>query len=107
MTRIAPIAPILLGGAFAWAHTGVMARVLIVLLLIIGRLAYVHTHEYRDCRWSRPGHHSGCWRCHGTGMTRRWGAWHTHKLALALRQAWAERKERWQQVPESAMAWPI
>ncbi|HEV3287490.1 MAG TPA: hypothetical protein VG123_00710 [Streptosporangiaceae bacterium] len=87
--------------------------VLIVLVLIGARLAWVHGHEYRKCRWCRPGgvvggsiiawlaghkprrrRRRGCWRCHGARLTRRWGAWHTHKLALALREAWAEWKDR-------------
>jgi hypothetical protein len=70
--------------------------VLTALVLIAARLAWVHTHEYRNCRWCRNEERKrpGCRRCKGTGMTHRWGAWHTHKLALALRQAWAERKER-------------
>lgn len=70
--------------------------VLIALVLIAARLAWVHTHEYRDCRWCRNerGQRRGCWRCKGTGMTRRWGAWCTHKLALAIRDVWAEWRER-------------
>lgn len=86
----------------------------VTLALIAGRLAYVHTHEYRDCRWCRPGgllggslparmaghkpgrrrRGRGCWRCKGTKLTRRWGAWHTHRLKLALREAWAEWRAR-------------
>ncbi len=70
--------------------------VLAALVLAVARLAWVHFHEYRDCRWCRGKRkrRRGCWRCHGTGMTRRWGAWHTHKLALALREVLAERRNR-------------
>jgi hypothetical protein len=96
-------------------------RVLIILLAVLVRLAWVHSHEYRGCRWCRRGGLVGgslpvrlagykpprrrrrgllwwrpasCPRCRGIRLTRRWGAWHTHKLALALREAWAEWKDR-------------
>jgi hypothetical protein len=54
--------------------------------------AWVHFHPYRTCRWCRDERKKrrGCWRCHGAGVTRRWGAWCTHKLALAVREVWAE-----------------
>jgi len=87
--------------------------VLVVLALIIGRLVFVHFRAYRTCRWCRPGgliggsliarlagneprrrRRRGCWRCHGHRLTRRWGAWHTHKLALALRETWDDWRDR-------------
>ena len=96
-------------------------RALIILLAVLARLAWVHVHEYRKCRWCRAGGLVGgslparlagyepprkrrrgllwwrpasCPRCRGIRQTRRWGAWHTHKLALSLREAWAEWKDR-------------
>lgn len=87
--------------------------ILIALALLAARLVYAHLRQYRPCRWCRPGgliggslparlaghkpgpgRKRGCWRCHGTRLTRCWGAWHTHKLALSLREAWAEWKDR-------------
>jgi hypothetical protein len=74
-----------------------MAHIALIVLVVIGaRLVYVHTHEFRTCRWCKDKRkrRRGCWRCKGAGITRRWGAWHTHKLAQALREAWAERRSR-------------
>lgn len=83
----------------------------IVLAVLVVRLAWVHFHEYRECRWCRRGgllggslparmaghkaprrRRKGCRRCRGTRLTRRWGAWHTHKLALSLQRALDERR---------------
>jgi hypothetical protein len=71
---------------------------------------------YRACRWCRPGGLLGgsvagrlagrlagrepgrrrrgrrCWRCKGTRLTRRLGAFHAHKVRQSLRQAWDERE---------------
>ena len=88
-------------------------RVLIILLAVLARLAWVHAHEYRECRWCRRGGLIGgsliarlaghkprrrrrrsCWRCRNTRLTRRLGAWHTHKLALSARRALDEWRER-------------
>jgi hypothetical protein len=81
-----------------------------VLLLILGRGVFVYFWPYRECRWCRPGgllggsvparmagHQPGrrrkrhCWRCRGTKLTRRLGAWHTHKVKDSLVRAWEER----------------
>jgi hypothetical protein len=82
----------------------------VILLLILGRAVYLHFRPYRECRWCRPGgllsgslparaagatpakrRKRGCWRCKGTRLTRRWGAYHVHKVKLSLMQAWDER----------------
>lgn len=82
----------------------------VVLVLIAGRAAFAYFWPYRPCRWCRPGGLLGgslparvaghkprrkrrrhCWRCHGKRLTRRWGAFHVHKVKLSLRQAWDER----------------
>ncbi len=82
----------------------------VVLVLVAGRAAFLHFWPYRQCRWCRPGGLLGgslparlagaepapgrrrrCWRCKGTRLTRRWGAFHVHKVRLSLIQAWAER----------------
>jgi hypothetical protein len=68
---------------------------------------------YRACRWCRPGGLLGgslparlagheperrrrrgrrCWRCKGTRLTRRLGAFHAHKVRQSLQQAWDERE---------------
>lgn len=83
----------------------------VVLVLIAGRAAFLHFWPYRPCRWCRPGGLLGgslparmagvkparrrkrrCWRCKGTKLTRRWGAFHVHKVKLSLIQAWDERE---------------
>ena len=67
----------------------------VALIVIVLWLAWVHFHPYRECRWCRRRRRRrNCWRCKGIGQTRRWGAWHTHKLVLALREAWAEWRDR-------------
>jgi hypothetical protein len=82
----------------------------VVLVVIAGRAAFLHFWPYRPCRWCRPGGLLGgslparlvgakterrrkrrCWRCRGTKLTRRWGAFHVHKVKLSLIQAWNER----------------
>jgi hypothetical protein len=82
----------------------------VVLVVIAARAAFLHFKPYRECRWCRPGGLLGgalparmagfkptrrrkrrCWRCKGSKLTRRWGAFHVHKVKLSLRQAWAER----------------
>ena len=81
-----------------------------VLAVIAGRAVFLHFWPYRPCRWCRPGGVLGgslpaqmarvkpakrrkrrCWRCKNTKLTRRWGAFHAHKVKLSLQQAWAER----------------
>ena len=81
----------------------------LVLLPIAGRALFLHFWPYRPCRWCRPGgvlggsvvarmagheaerRRGGCWRCRNTKVTRRWGAYHVHKVKLSLIQAWDER----------------
>jgi hypothetical protein len=66
----------------------------LVLVLIAGRGVYVYLKPYRECRWCRPGRRrrgARCWRCHGTRLTRRLGAWHAHKIRDSLQRAWQER----------------
>jgi hypothetical protein len=81
----------------------------VVLLAILGRAAFMYFKPYRPCRWCRPGgllggslparlaghkpkrRRRGCWRCKGRKLTRRWGAYHVHKVKLSLLQAWDER----------------
>ena len=66
-----------------------------VLALAVTRLIWVHFHPYKDCRWCRDKRRGArCWRCHRRRQVRRLGAWHTHKLALSLREAWAEWRAR-------------
>ena len=83
----------------------------VVLVLIAGRAVFLHFWPYRPCRWCRPGGLLGgslparpagvkperrrkrrCRRCKGTKLTRRWGAFHVHKVKLSLIQAWNERR---------------
>jgi len=66
----------------------------LVLLAILGRGLYVFIWPYRECRWCRNQHRRRgrrCWRCKGTRLTRRWGAWHAHKIKDSLVRAWQER----------------
>jgi hypothetical protein len=82
----------------------------VVLVAIAGRAAFLYIRPWRTCRWCRPGgvifgsvvarmlghelkgrRRRGCWRCRGRRRTRRWGAFHVHKVHLSLRQAWNER----------------
>ncbi len=82
----------------------------VVLVIITGRAAFLYFKPYRPCRWCRPGgllggswparlaghepgrhRRRGCWRCKGRRQTRRWGAFHVHKVKLSLIQAWDER----------------
>ena len=80
-------------------------------LALAGRGAFVYFKPFRTCRWCRPGgliggawlirhltstpgrprRRRGCWRCKGRRLTRRWGAWHVHKVKDSLIQAWDER----------------
>lgn len=82
------------------------------LLGIAGRLVFAYFLPYRTCRWCRRGGLIGgsvparlaghepkrkrrrrrCGRCKGTRLTRRWGAWHSHKIKDSIAQAWAERE---------------
>jgi hypothetical protein len=71
-----------------------------VLLGVLGRAAFLYFSPYRECRWCRPARMAGaspekrrrgCWRCGGTKLTRRFGAYHVHKVKLSLLQAWDER----------------
>ena len=89
----------------------VIEMIAVVLLAVAGRAVLVYFSPYRACRWCRPGgllggslparlagHRPGrrrkrrCWRCKGTRLTRRLGARHVHRVRLALRQAWQERR---------------
>jgi hypothetical protein len=93
--------------------TAALRDALIILGLVLGYLTWVHGHAYRECRWCRKGGLTGgsvaarvaghkpgrrrrgrCWRCHGRRLTRRWAAWATHKLAVSLREAWGEWRDR-------------
>jgi hypothetical protein len=47
---------------------------------------------YRTCRWCKKRRGRRCWRCKGTKLTRRLGAYHVHKVKLSLIQAWDERE---------------
>jgi hypothetical protein len=88
----------------------VLDLIALALVLITGRLAFVHFWPWRECRWCRPGGVLGgswlaravddtprrkrrrrCWRCKNKRLTRRWGAWHTHKAADSFRRALEER----------------
>jgi hypothetical protein len=81
------------------------------LLAVLGRGVFLLLAPYRECRWCRPGGPLGgslparlaghkpkrrrrrsCWRCRGDRLTRRWGAYHVHKVKLSLVQAWDERE---------------
>jgi hypothetical protein len=63
------------------------------MLGIAGRAVFVFFSPYRKCRWCRNRRQNrNCWRCHGTRMTRRFGAKHVHRVRLALSQAWEERR---------------
>lgn len=83
------------------------------LVFIAGRGVFLYFRPWRPCRWCRPGGLLGgsllaqmaghrpeqrkrgrhCWRCKGKGKkeTRRWGAWHVHKVKDSLIRAWQER----------------
>lgn len=92
--------------AGGWLHL-----VALGLLAILGRGVFLHFAPYRKCRWCRPGGFIGgsiparlighqperrrkrsCWRCGDQRLTRRWGAYHVHKVKLSLIQAWEERE---------------
>jgi hypothetical protein len=86
----------------------------VVLTVIAGRGVFLLFAPFRECRWCRPGgllsgswpgaafaHRAPrrrrgrrCWRCHGHRQTRRWGAYHVHKVKMSLVQAWDEREWR-------------
>jgi hypothetical protein len=62
------------------------------LTAILGWAVFVLVSPYRECRWCRDKpRRRGCWRCKGTKLTRRFGAWPVHKVKLSLIQAWDER----------------
>lgn len=65
-------------------------------LAITARLVYVHFKPYRTCRWCRNKRRrkQHCWRCKGTRLTRRLGAYHVHKAKLSLIQAMDEWRDR-------------
>jgi hypothetical protein len=65
----------------------------VVLLGALGWTAFVYLSPYYRCRWCRAFDRLGlrCRRCRGSKLTRRLGARAAHKVALSLRQAWAER----------------
>ena len=68
----------------------------IVLVIIAARALFVLVSPYRECRWCRNNarRRRGCWRCKGTKLTRRFGAWPVHKVKLSLVRAWDEREWR-------------
>jgi hypothetical protein len=61
------------------------------LLALLGRGVFVFFAPYR--RHRRCGGH-GCARCRGTGLKRRLGAYHVHKLKLSLAEAWQDWRAR-------------
>lgn len=82
-----------------------------VLSAILGRGLFLLIWPYRECRRCRPGGLLGgslparmaghepkrrrrrsCRRCRGSRLTRRWGAFHVHKVKESLAQAWDERE---------------
>jgi hypothetical protein len=88
----------------------VLDLIALVLVLILGRGIFLYFRPWRECRWCRPGgvlggswlarlagHEPkrrpkrGCWRCSRRRQTRRWGAWHVHKVKDSLIRAWQER----------------
>lgn len=62
------------------------------LLAVLGWGVFVLVSPYRACRWCRNRRGRSCWRCKGTKLTRRLGAYHVHKVKLSLIQAWEERE---------------
>jgi hypothetical protein len=81
------------------------------LVAIAARAVFLHFGPYRECRWCRKGglirgswparllgvepgkrKRRSCWRCKNDKLTRRWGAFHVHKVKLSLIQAWEERE---------------
>lgn len=63
------------------------------LTFILARGIFVLVSPYRECRWCRgKPRRRGCWRCNGKRLTRRFGAYHVHKVKLSLLQAWDERE---------------
>ena len=62
------------------------------LLGVLGWGLFVYFRPYRTCRWCKNRKRGRrCWRCKGTRMTRRLGAWHAHKVRDSLARAWQER----------------
>jgi hypothetical protein len=61
---------------------------------IFGWAIFVLFSPYRTCRWCKrkKGGRPSCWRCKGTRLSRRLGAYHAHKVKLSLQQAWEERE---------------
>jgi hypothetical protein len=61
---------------------------------ILGWAVFVLVSPYRTCRWCKrkKGGRPSCWRCKGTRLSRRLGAYHVHKVKLSLQQAWEERE---------------
>lgn len=68
---------------------------LLGLLALSGRAAYVYFCPERTCGWCRgePGRRRGCWRCGGDGKTWRLGARLARKVHMAAVRAWQERKD--------------
>lgn len=65
------------------------------MLGVLGWGVFVHFNPYRTCRWCRDKKKGRrCWRCKGTKMTRRLGAYRVHKVKLSLMQAWEERGDK-------------
>ncbi len=66
------------------------------LLAVLARGIFVLFAPYRKCRWckgrKREKGRRRCWRCKGTRLTRRLGAYHVHKVKVSLMQAWDERE---------------
>ena len=78
----------------------ILELVAVGLLAIAARGVFVFFVPYRPCRWCRPGGVPGwrrrrqCWRCKELRLTRRWGAYHVHKLKLSVIEAIEEWRDR-------------
>jgi hypothetical protein len=94
------------------ASMSILHLIALGLVVVLGRLVFAYYCPFRECRWCRPGGVAGgsvpgrlaghqpkqrqrkrrCWRCKGTKLTRRWGAWHAHKVRDSLIRAREEQQ---------------
>lgn len=84
--------------AAAWLAAHPAAGIPVV---IVAYAAFLAAKPYRECRWCKHGRlrdwtfrGGRCWRCRGTRLNRRLGAWHVHKVLLSVRQAIEEWRYR-------------
>lgn len=77
---------------------GVIDLIAAGMLILLAWGVFVYLSPYRTCRWCRKdgllvrlAGRGRCFRCRGTRLTRRLGAYHVHKVKLSLIQAWEER----------------